>query len=220
MSVPHTSIRLFDSDTLERLSFAGPRLILAVWVPLIAGAAVYGASHAAAGAAIPTALVAMFGWTLFEYAMHRFIFHFRPASDAGKWLMFVLHGCHHADPRDPRRNVMTPAVTLAIGGLFLAAFMAVAGVALGAVAFAGFMTGYLAYDLTHFACHQMDLAWMRSLKRRHLAHHFAGQEANFAVTFPFWDRLFGTPLLKPEAGGARGRAGVHDDGARQAIDHR
>lgn len=219
MSVEHASIRLFESDTLERLSFAGPRLILAVWLPLIAVATMYGASHAAAMAAIPTALVALFGWTLFEYAMHRFVFHFRPRSGAGKWLMFVLHGCHHADPQDGRRNVMTPAVTLLIGGVFLAVFMATTGPALGAIAFAGFMTGYLAYDLIHYACHQMDLAWMKGLKRRHLAHHFAGQEANFAVTFPFWDRLFGTPVLKTEVGRRRG-AGAHEGGARQAVDHR
>ena len=219
MSAQRASIRLFESETLERLSFAGPRLIVAVWLPLIVLATVHGAGHASAAAAIPTAGVALFGWTLFEYAMHRFIFHLRPKSKAGKWLMFLLHGCHHADPQDPRRNVMTPALTLLVGGLFLAAFLAVAGSALGAIAFAGFMTGYLAYDLIHYACHQMDVAWMRGIKRRHLAHHFAGQEANFAVTFPFWDRLFGTPLRKREAA-RRHRARVDDGGAREAVDHR
>ncbi len=201
MSGQPASVRLFESDFLERFSFAGPVLVAGVWLPLIVAAGAYGASHVESPlVATLTAMAALFGWTLFEYAMHRFIFHFNATSRAGKWLLFVMHGCHHADPQDRRRNMMTPAVTLVIGGMFLAAFVASIGPALGAVAFAGFMTGYLAYDFTHYACHQLDLPWMKPLKRRHLAHHFAGQEANFAVTLPLWDRLFRTPLVKPDGG--------------------
>ncbi len=207
MSGQRSSIRLFENDFLERFSFASPALIVSVWLPLIAAAGVYGASRAAPWATLVTALLAMFGWTLVEYAMHRFVFHFTARSGFGRWLLFLLHGCHHADPQDKRRNVMTPAVTLAIGGVFLAIFVTAIGPALGAVAFAGFMAGYLAYDLTHYACHQMDIPWLRGLKRRHLAHHFAGQEANFAVTLPLWDRLFGTPVVKPQAGRRGHRSG-------------
>lgn len=209
MSGQQASVRLFKSDFLERFSFAGPILVAGVWLPLIVAAGSYGAFHAASAlAATLTAMAALFGWTLFEYIMHRFIFHFSATSRPGKWLMFVLHGCHHADPQDKRRNMMTPAVTLVIGGVFLAAFIATIGPALGAMAFAGFMTGYLAYDFAHYACHQLSWSWMKPLKRRHLAHHFAGQEANFAVTFPVWDRLFGTPLVKPDAGQRTRRSGA------------
>ena len=209
MSGQRASVRLFESDFLERFSFAGPILVAGVWLPLIVAAGSYGAFHAASAlAATLTAMAALFGWTLFEYVMHRFIFHFSATSRPGKWLLFVLHGCHHADPQDKRRNMMTPAVTLVIGGVFLAAFIATIGPALGAVAFAGFMTGYLAYDFTHYACHQLSWSWMKPLKRRHFAHHFGGQEANFAVTFPVWDRLFGTPLVKLEAGQRKRRSGA------------
>ena len=200
MSSQRISVRLFENDFLERLSFASPALVIAVWLPLIAATGTYGALHAAKPTAILTAIIALLGWTLFEYVVHRFVFHLVATSRRGKWLLFVLHGCHHADPQDRLRNMMTPAVTITIGGLFLALFVAVAGTGLGMVAFAGFMTGYVAYDLTHYACHQMKLPWMKGLKQRHLAHHFAGQEANFAVTLPIWDRLFGTRLTKLQAG--------------------
>ena len=207
MANPRTSVRLFESDFLERFSFAGPGLITAVWAPLIAVAAVYGVTHAdvSAGVLAAVAATAALGWTLFEYAMHRFVFHLRATSPLGKWLLFVMHGCHHVDPQDKRRNVLTPAVTLSVGALILALLVAIAGAGLGAIAFAGFTAGYLAYDLVHYACHQLDMPGLRGLKRRHLAHHFAGQEANFAVTFPLWDRVFGTPLLQPAARADRGQ---------------
>ncbi len=199
MSSQRDSVRLFENDVLERLSFASPALVIAVWLPLIVAAGAYGVFHASMPAAILTAVAALFGWTLFEYVIHRFVFHLVATTRRGKRLLFVLHGCHHDDPQDPRRNLMTPAVTIAVGVLLLAVFVGIAGTGLGMIAFAGFMTGYVAYDLTHYACHQMDLPWMKGLKRRHLAHHFAGQEANFAVTLPIWDRLFGTRLLKLQA---------------------
>ena len=46
-------------------------------------------------------------WTLFEYLIHRFIFHYYPPADA-KWRIrvhFLLHGQHHKAPFDPQRLV-------------------------------------------------------------------------------------------------------------------
>jgi sterol desaturase/sphingolipid hydroxylase (fatty acid hydroxylase superfamily) len=53
---------------------------------------------------------------------------------------------------------------------------------------------YLAYDLTHYACHQLAMpgAVGRYLKRHHLKHHHRDSTKNFSVTFPLWDKVFGT----------------------------
>lgn len=38
-----------------------------------------------------------------------------------------------------------------------------------------------------------------TLKKYHLEHHFADYNNGFGVTSPFWDWVFGTQLLLPDA---------------------
>src|SRR5947199_9596471 len=51
-------------------------------------------------------------WTLLEYLIHRYIFHYEPKSRLGKQLQYIIHGVHHAYPNDTRRLVMPPSINI------------------------------------------------------------------------------------------------------------
>src|ERR1700693_1291836 len=76
--------RLFDQPALELLTTAHPRLVLAVYA-LLTVALFWGGVHAE----LPAAVLARRGaagiaiWTLTEYLMHRYAFHFVPRTRAG-----------------------------------------------------------------------------------------------------------------------------------------
>jgi sterol desaturase/sphingolipid hydroxylase (fatty acid hydroxylase superfamily) len=61
-------------------------------------------------------------------------------------------------------------------------------------AFAGFIHGYLIYDLLHYAIHRgrMPTRLGRYLRQYHLAHHYASPERHFGVSSPLWDVVFRT----------------------------
>ena len=46
-------------------------------------------------------IIGLFVWTLTEYTLHRFVFHFQPKSQFGKRLHFIFHGVHHDYPVTP-----------------------------------------------------------------------------------------------------------------------
>ena len=51
-------------------------------------------------------------WTLTEYWLHRFVFHFEPEKGIGARLHWIIHGVHHDHPNDPLRLVMPPSVSV------------------------------------------------------------------------------------------------------------
>jgi sterol desaturase/sphingolipid hydroxylase (fatty acid hydroxylase superfamily) len=60
--------------------------------------------------------------------------------------------------------------------------------------FAGTATGYLLYDLTHYATHHypMRRGYLKFLKRHHMQHHYKTPNARYGVSSPIWDWVFGT----------------------------
>ncbi len=148
---------------------------------------------ASVGMSIGLVLLGVVVWSLFEYVMHRFLFHLTMQSKIGEYAIFVMHGNHHVEPNDPERNMMPPIVSLpwsaAIWGAFLLMFGPV-----GSLVFLGFAIGYVVYDGIHYACHQFPMRGpvLRQLKRHHIRHHYAKKEGNYAITAIFWDRVFGS----------------------------
>ena len=63
-------------------------------------------------------IIGLFVWTLTEYTLHRFIFHFQPKSKFGQKLHFIFHGVHHDYPNDSKRLVMPPSVSVPLATLF------------------------------------------------------------------------------------------------------
>jgi len=198
-------IRLFRSDFLEFFTHIHPVVVLIIWLPVIAvflylALRQVPAAGGTAGVTILLGFVAgLFLWTLTEYTLHRFVFHFRPRTPFQERVIYLFHGIHHHQPRCKTRLVMPPAVSIPLAVLFYAAFYLVLGLILGnphwvAPTFAGFLTGYLAYDMLHYATHHIRLRWriLKYLKRYHLQHHYRTPDRRFGVSSPLWDVVFGT----------------------------
>jgi sterol desaturase/sphingolipid hydroxylase (fatty acid hydroxylase superfamily) len=194
---------LFKSDVLEFFTHIHPAVVAAIWLPVVAYFLTRAVARRAEFAS-PVYMVLVFvsgmvGWTLAEYLLHRFVFHFRPRTAWQERLSFLFHGVHHAQPRSKTRLVMPPAVSIPLALLFYGLFYLIVDVALGAPhgvapVFAGFIAGYLVYDMFHYAMHHVPMrkGALRSLRRHHMFHHTQTPNLRFGVSSPFWDIVFGT----------------------------
>ncbi|NDG83668.1 MAG: fatty acid hydroxylase [Proteobacteria bacterium] len=190
----HQSVRLFKNPVLEALTHVHPSVPFIVWVPVVAYQLAVATGLLSIGSiALAFALGVVF-WTLTEYAMHRYVFHFKATTKAGQYLVFLFHGIHHDDPEDPTRLVMPPVVSIVLGALFYALFTATLGPVNTRPFFAGFISGYLVYDYIHFATHHFRprTAWGKALKENHMKHHYLKKGGKWGVSSPLWDHVFGS----------------------------
>jgi len=190
---------MFDSDLLDRLSRVHFSVPLVIFLPAIG---VLLASGARVGSAPEFAALIVSGylfWTLTEYWLHRLVFHFEPEEGIGARLHWIIHGVHHDHPNDPLRLVMPPSVSVPLASLFCALFALVLGTPAAWVFGAGFLAGYLAYDMTHYYVHHhAPRSRLGKLVRElHMRHHFQDHTRGFGVSAPFWDYVFGTALRRP-----------------------
>jgi sterol desaturase/sphingolipid hydroxylase (fatty acid hydroxylase superfamily) len=186
--------RIFDQDIFEWFSWARPSTLAMIYLP-IAGLLFW--RGLASGLAWPATLglfgLGAFAWTLIEYVMHRFSFHFSPTSRIGICFAYLIHGVHHAFPEDPRRWVMPPVVSLPVTAAIAFATWLVFGSWSGPLV-AGGVVAYLWYDLVHYAIHRgpMKSGIGAALRRHHLMHHYSLPERRFGVSTTLWDHVFGT----------------------------
>ncbi|KNZ79361.1 Ceramide very long chain fatty acid hydroxylase SCS7 [Termitomyces sp. J132] len=137
-------------------------------------------------------------WTLLEYLFHRFLFHIDyllPDHPAFLTLHFLMHGVHHYLPMDRLRLVMPPALffTLQTPMTRLAHLLFPPAMANGIIS--GAFTFYILYDCMHYALHHTRLpAYLREMKKYHLAHHYKNFDLGFGVTSKIWDIVFNTLL--------------------------
>jgi sterol desaturase/sphingolipid hydroxylase (fatty acid hydroxylase superfamily) len=188
--------RMFDSDLLDKLSRVHPAVVPVIFVPAIVVLLVEGVVHGAGGWTVLWGLGGYVFWTLTEYWLHRLVFHFEPEAGIGARLHWIIHGVHHDHPNDPLRLVMPPSVSVPLSSLFVLGFYAVLG-SPGFLPFgAGFLAGYLFYDMLHYHVHHHTpkTALGRLLRELHMRHHFQNHERGYGVSAPFWDYVFGTPL--------------------------
>ena len=192
-NAPFKRLSLFETAWLERLTVFPVHWFAIVWSVLLCLVAVVGWGAVSPLEGLALVVAGLIAWSLFEYAVHRYLFHMKSRWRVINWLVFVLHGNHHAQPRDPLRNLMPPLLSVPIALCIWAAIIGVAGTA-GTWAFMGFMIGYVIYDLVHYACHQwpMRRGVLRALKRHHMRHHYFDADANYAITGLHWDRVFGS----------------------------
>jgi sterol desaturase/sphingolipid hydroxylase (fatty acid hydroxylase superfamily) len=143
-------------------------------------------------------------WTLVEYLGHRFLYHHRFISTAGRRAQFLMHGVHHNHPSDPLRLVMPPLMSVPIMAAAWAALRASLGPAQCLPVLAGFLAGYVAYDILHYHLHhgQPRNFIGRFLRARHMHHHFRDETTSFGVSAPWWDYVFGTQLRLAESSAA------------------
>jgi sterol desaturase/sphingolipid hydroxylase (fatty acid hydroxylase superfamily) len=191
---------MFESDLLDRLSRVHHSVPPLIFGPAIAVLFALGQENTPLLPAVAWLVGGFAFWTLFEYWMHRLVFHFEPEKGVGAKLHWIIHGVHHDHPNDPMRLVMPPSVSVPLSAAILGGFWLLLG-APGAYLFgAGFLAGYLVYDMTHYHLHHRKPRTRvgRTLYELHMRHHFQDDTRGFGVSAPWWDVVFGTsPRRRP-----------------------
>src|SRR5690242_16311806 len=188
------SPRMFESDLLDKLSRVHPAVPPILFVPAIVFLLVEGFIHGAGWMTPVWLLGGYLFWTLTEYWLHRLVFHFEPEDGIGARLHWIIHGVHHDHPNDPMRLVMPPSVSVPLALLFYGLFVVVLGGGVAPEFGAGFLAGYLVYDMTHYHVHHHTPRTRagRRLRELHMRHHFQDDTRGFGVSAPWWDFVFGT----------------------------
>lgn len=186
------STRMFSSPLLEGLSKVPFFVPLIVYVPVITYFSYTSISDHGFLPFMGCLVLGLFIWTLTEYILHRFVFHFYPSSEWGKRIHFIFHGVHHDYPNDAKRLVMPPSasIPLALGFYFLFKWLLSPMMLDGF--FAGFIFGYLCYDMTHYLLHhaQFQNSFWKKLKQQHMLHHYDDSTKKYGVTSDIWDKVF------------------------------
>ncbi len=200
---PETT-RMFENEVLEKFSRIHPATPFVAWLPVVAWM-FYRSGVSRADLSIAAMVGLFFGgllaWTLAEYFLHRYVFHWVNDTPRGKRIHFLLHGVHHDFPNDKDRLVMPLLTSVPFAIIFYSLFVFLMGTRLAEPFFAGFVIGYLGYDGTHYAVHHFKPRtrlgkWVR---RHHMLHHHNDHEGGFGVSTPLWDLVFRTmPKTKRE----------------------
>ncbi len=185
---------MFESRVLDSLSRVHPAVPMLIFIPAIVVLFAWSLSHVTLLASIGLAAAGYALWTLFEYWLHRIVFHFEPEEGIGARMHWIIHGVHHDHPNDPLRLVMPPAVSIPLGALVFAALYLVFGSTYAPGIGAGFFAGYLVYDMTHYYLHHFRPRGRlgRMLRERHMRHHFQDDTRGFGISAPYWDEVFRT----------------------------
>jgi 4-hydroxysphinganine ceramide fatty acyl 2-hydroxylase len=190
------TVRMFENNFLESLSRVHPSVPLIIFVPVI----LFMLCLSIINYKIPFLSIVglivfgLFIWTITEYLLHRFIFHWELKSKLGAKIHFIFHGVHHDYPSDSRRLVMPPSVSIPLAVLFYFLFKSLIGDISVLPFFAGFLTGYLFYDITHYAIHHFNMHskfWLM-IKNHHMKHHYQDPHKGYGVSSPTWDVVLGT----------------------------
>lgn len=133
-------------------------------------------------------LSGLFLFSLIEYSFHRWLFH-GPVR-----ILAQGHRAHHANPLgyDSLPFFVPALVMLSLAGVFTLLMPAN-----HALLLAGTTTlSYVGYGLSHFTIHhhRFQYAPARKWAAHHLVHHYH-PDANFGVTSPLWDSVFGTSYV-------------------------
>jgi sterol desaturase/sphingolipid hydroxylase (fatty acid hydroxylase superfamily) len=188
------STRMFKSAFLESFSKVHFSVPLYIFVPTILyfgwrGVTVEGTSTFEI---VSSVLAGLLAWTLTEYLLHRFVFHFVPDSDWGRKLHFIFHGVHHDFPNDAMRLVLPPSVSIPLAALFYFLFAAIVPASYFNSFFSAFLSGYLCYDMLHYAFHHGNFSnpILKKLKQHHMMHHYNDSDHGYGVTSVLWDIVF------------------------------
>jgi len=185
----------FEDLVRAYVTYPGIQVYAAIIIAsLVGGLAIMASPWRFAGSIAAGALLFPIAW----YVTHRFILH-------GSWMYKTpylakfwkrVHYDHHRFPSD---------LSVLFGGLHttLPPVFAIAGPlgwaiggapgALGAIA--GFLVMTCYTEFLHSGQHlafEPKSAFWKTIKKRHLAHHFHNENGNYGIAEFFWDKLFRT----------------------------
>jgi len=136
-----------------------------------------------------------FTWSVIEYGLHRFVFHYHARSAFGRKILYQAHLSHHEDPANSDRIFSSLLLSTPVAAAYwLLAWAATGSWAIASWLFIGMAAGYFCYEWLHFQCHhgRSRFGPIRYLKKYHLLHHYKTPELRFGVTSPLLDVVFGT----------------------------
>ncbi len=203
MRASEISPKMFDNAFVDFFSRTHWLAVPIVWLPVVLASVVWALVSGVAWWVVLLSFVVGLGiWTFTEYSLHRTAFHWVPNTSWGPRFHFLVHGVHHDFEKDPYRLVMPPAVSLVVGTVFYVLFAWIEGLLVGQGvaagwhwgAFAGFVLGYVNYDVTHYMLHHFrpKSKRMKRLRAHHMNHHHNHDDLRFGVSTTVWDRVFGT----------------------------
>jgi sterol desaturase/sphingolipid hydroxylase (fatty acid hydroxylase superfamily) len=194
------SVRMFKNNFLESFSKVHWTIPMIAYLPVVLFFAYKGVVEPNMTTLwfIGMFIVGLISWTLFEYVLHRWIFHYVPKAKWALRLHFIFHGVHHDYPNDVKRLVMplSVSVPLALGVYFaLRAFMPPVYLY---PFFSAFVLGYVFYDTVHYALHHFNFkgeVW-KKIKKHHMLHHYSDSTKGFGVSSELWDKVLNSGFSK------------------------
>jgi len=185
---------MFSSPALDRFTRVHPSVPLIIFIPVIVALEYWGLQKVTLLESLGLAAAGYAMWTLFEYWLHRIVFHFEPEDGAGARFHWMIHGVHHDHPNDPLRLVMPPAASIPLGLIVFALLLVGLGEDYAPSVAAGFFAGYLVYDMMHYYLHHFRPRGRlgRMLRERHMRHHFQDDTKGYGISAPYWDEVFHT----------------------------
>jgi sterol desaturase/sphingolipid hydroxylase (fatty acid hydroxylase superfamily) len=207
---PEGRVRVFENPLLESLTRVHPVFPVCFWGPAAFLLLALG-GHGGLGPETIAGLAAagLLAWTLAEYLLHRFVFHWEPPGERLRRWYYPVHRLHH-DVQERDRLLAPPLMALPLWLAFLGLFSLILGAPASFPFLGGFTLGYLAYDYIHYATHFARPRSLigRGLRRRHLQHHFAREDRWYGISSPFWDYVLRTHLRPGEKAKVRPAAGA------------
>ena len=139
----------------------------------------------------------LFFWTLAEYLLHRYLFHWISENKFVQRFHFIMHGSHHLYPRDTERLLMPPVPGIIMATILFSIFYVIftlLGYPLYTWGFfPGFFLDEILLSFLHRATHvAKPPKRFKYLWRHHSLHHYKYPDKAFGVSNTLWDRVFGT----------------------------
>lgn len=209
-------VRMFDSDYIESASFTPWWIVPALYIPwslleldvswqnftssnlsrsMVTNLVIDSCGIHPIFFSMFLYLVGCISWTLFEYFVHKHVFHWKPSNPQWNVLHFIGHGMHHLTPADKYRLVFPPAVSLPLGVVVKQLFSLLFPTGIRSAMYGGFLLGYALYESIHYLCHHAPYgSFLQERFKQHSAHHFnpRKQDKIFGVSTQIWDYAFDT----------------------------
>ena len=187
--------KMFENRVLDKLTVSHASIPIGMLVLFGIGFLYWGTQHTylIIGQYIGLVVLGILSWTLFEYVMHKYLYHMVPTNNIKGWIQYNMHGVHHEFPKDKGRLAMPPLVLILIAFMFLYVFRLL----MGDYAFAftpGFLFGYAGYLCVHYIVHAFKPPnnGFKVLWVNHSIHHYKDPNVAFGVSSPLWDHVFRT----------------------------
>jgi 4-hydroxysphinganine ceramide fatty acyl 2-hydroxylase len=88
----HGRARLFQNPILELFTLSSPYIIWGMYIPIVSGLLYYSVARLGLSVGMVAGIfgIAIFTWTLAEYLLHRFVFHY---IDERPWVQRFHYWC-------------------------------------------------------------------------------------------------------------------------------